>query len=298
MTSRNNLIVSLCLTLFSTLCVAGTVTQVKNNKVIIEFDDEAVSVGDQFFILNSENKKVAIVEVTTAKNKKALANVIKGKAVLDGTTQPRDNSGGPAVSEKKSSGSSSPLIRNDLTQIAFHLRMMMNTISAKQQDNTLPFPNKETVGMKGTNFGLAASVDYSLIRWLKFHGLVSYEMLDVAGTGQYNSCDGKTSTSCTAAITYLGFQGLARYDITKSSMNIWTGAGAATKIPLSKKSTALNTDALKQSDSIIFALGADYHLNNKAFIPFTFEYHHSLNVSDEVPTIDHMTFMAGYGFKF
>ncbi len=297
-----NLIAVVILTFVSVISHAGTVTQVKNNKVMLEFDGETVSVGDQFFILNSDGKKVAIVEITAAKNKKALANVLKGKAVVDGTTQAKDSSGseggGSSSSGSSSTTGSSKFIRNDMTQIAFHLKLMMNSISAKQQDTTLPFPNKETVGMQGTNFGFGASVDYKLMSWLKFHGLLSYEMLDVAGTAKFNSCDGKTSTNCNASISYFGFQGLARYDITKSTFNLWTGVGASTKFPLSKKSTAINTDALKQSDSVVFAFGADYHLNNKSFIPATFEYHYSLNTSEEVPTIDHMSFMVGYGFKF
>lgn len=296
-----NSFVALFLSLVSVVSFAGTVTQVKNNKVMLEFDGEAVNVGDQFFILNADGKKVAIVEITAAKNKKALANVLKGKAVVDGSTLAKESAGGGSGSSGGSSSGtsgSSKLIRNDMTQIAIHLKMMMNTISAKQQDSTLPFPNKETVGMQGTNFGIGASVDYKLMSWLKFHGLLSYEMLDVKGTAKFNSCDGKSSTNCNASISYFGFQGLARYDITKSNFNLWTGVGASTKFPLSKKSTAINTDALKQSDSIVFAFGSDYHLNNKSFIPATFEYHYSLNTSEEVPTIDHMSFMVGYGFKF
>jgi hypothetical protein len=296
-----NSFVALFLSLASVASFAGTVTQVKNNKVMLEFDGETVNVGDQFFILNADGKKVAIVEITAAKNKKALANVLKGKAVIDGSTQAKDSAGGGSGSSGGSSSAasgSSKFIRNDMTQIAFHLKMMMNSISAKQQDRTLPFPNKETVGMQGTNFGFGASVDYKLMSWLKFHGLLSYEMLDVAGTAKFNSCDNKNSPNCNASISYFGFQGLARYDITKSAFNLWTGVGASTKFPLSKKSTAINTDALKQSDSAVFAFGTDYHINNKSFIPATFEYHYSLNTSEEVPTIDHMSFMVGYGFKF
>lgn len=299
---KNNLLAAVLFTLASVFTSAGTVTQVKNNKVMLEFDGETVNVGDQFFILNSDGKKVAIVEITAAKNKKALANVLKGKAVVDGSTQAKDSSGsgggGSSGGSSSATSGSSKFIRNDMTQIAFHLKMMMNSISAKQQDSTLPFPNKETVGMQGTNFGFGASVDYKLMSWLKFHGLLSYEMLDVAGTAKFNSCDGKSSTNCNASISYFGFEGLARYDITKSTFNLWTGVGASTKFPLSKKSTAINTDALKQSDSVVFAFGSDYHLNNKSFIPATFEYHYSLNTSEEVPTIDHMSFMVGYGFKF
>lgn len=302
---KNNLISVVLLALFaSSFTWAGTVTQVKNNKVMISLEDETVNIGDQLFVLNSDGKKVAIVEVTASKNKKALATVVKGTPVVDGTTQLKSSSGGgggSSESTKESSGRSagkSKIIRQDMIQIGFIAKMMMNTMAAKQQDSTLPFPNKETVSMQGSSFGIAGTLDYKLMSWLKFHGAVSYDMLDVAGTGVYNSCDGKTSKDCNASISYLGFQGLGRFDIIKSSFNLWTGVGYSAKIPLSKKSTAINTDALKQSDTVVFALGADYHINNKSFIPLTFEYHYSLNTSEEVPTIDQMAFMGGYGFKF
>ena len=84
----------------------------------------------------------------------------------------------------------------------------------------------------------------------------------------------------------------------KDKYNIWAGLGGAIKIPISKTSTALNVSDLTHSDSFTIATGLDYHLNNKTFIPVSFEYHHSMNTSVEVPTINQMNLLVGYGLKF
>ncbi len=276
----------------------GSVTQVKNNKVLIDFKTETPTVGDQFYIVSSENKKVAIVQITTAKNNKALAEVLKGTAVVGATTQVKNQSGTSTGSTSSPVEKESSFLRSDLTQIGFNLKYMMNSVSTKLQDNTLPFAQQETVTMKGSNIGFGASIDLPIYDFLKIHGLGTYEILDIMATSQFLSCSGKSSTDCNTKITYLALQALARYDFTKSKFNLWGGFGGTFKMPLSKKSTALDESGITYAQSITAALGLDYQLNNKSFIPFTFEYQYSLNKSDTVPNIDQISILAGYGMKF
>ncbi len=279
----------------NSICFSGTITQVKNNKVLVDFEDETVQIGDQFFILSSDKKKVAIIQIKISKNNKAIADVIKGTAVVGGTTLLRE---GGSVQNKPVPESETAFLRQDLMQMGFVFKIMSNSLSAKVQDSASPFPNQETVNMAGTNFGLGVTLDYPVLDWLRAHGLVSYEQYDVSASSQFLSCDGKISTDCNAKISYLGLQGLARYDITHTKMNWWVGLGGTIKFPLSKKSTALNVEGLKDSDSYTLGGGLDYHLNNKAFIPVSFEYHVSLNQSEEVPTIKQISLLVGYGLKF
>jgi hypothetical protein len=274
---------------------AGTVTQVKGGRVVVDFSGESVNVGDQFYILTSENKKIAVIKLAVVKNGKAVGDIIKGKALVGATTMSRNSAGASAGSAAQTSDLVK--VRQDQMKMGVHFKYMMNTISAKQQDGEVT-PNQETVSMKGSNFGVAGSIDYPLFDWIKAYGMVSYEILDIGGTGQFLSCDGKSSTDCNVKVNYLGFQGLARYDILKTKYNVWAGLGLEIRIPMTKKSTALNTDGLKQSDSFVAAVGMDYHINNKFYVPIGFEYHYSMNTSNEVPVIDQMNLLIGYGKKF
>lgn len=276
----------------------GSVTQVKNNKVLIDFKTETPSVGDQFYIISAENKKVAIVQITTAKNNKALADILKGTATVGATTQAKNQSGSSSGSQSSSTEKESAFIRSDLIQLGFHLKYMMNSMATKLQDNTLPFAQQETVTMTGSNIGFGASMDLPIYDGIKIHGLGTYEILDIKATSQFLSCGGKSSTDCNTTITYLALQGLARFDFTKSKFNLWGGFGGTFKMPLSKKSTALDEGGITYAQSITAAFGLDYQINNKSYIPFTFEYQYSLNKSDTVPNIDQMSILAGYGIKF
>lgn len=296
-TKINFIISSLILFLFVQMTYAGTVTQVKNNKVLLDVKNESVNVDDQFFIVSPENKKVAIVQVKIVKNGKAVADVLKGTAVINGTTLLRSKG---AQTTGASSGPKTPstFVRHDLIQIAFHLKYMLNTIATKQEDNTLPFANKETVTMTGGNIGLGATIDYPLYDWLKATGQISLDMLDIAGTAQFNSCNAKSSTDCNAKINYLTLGGLGKYEFNKTNFIYWAGLGAAFKIPISKKSSALLEENIQTAQAAIVAFGIDYHLDNKTYLPFSFEYYKSFNTSDSVPTIDQINLTVGYGLKF
>jgi len=273
---------------------SGTVTMVKNNKILLDFKNEIVNVKDQFFILNAENKKVAIVQVAILKNEKAIAEVLKGTALYGQKTMPRPMS----KSSESLMAAESEFIRFDLLQIGFHFKYISNSIAAKQQDTTIPFPNQETVTMTGGNFGMAISADNALSDWLKTQSEINYEILDITGTAQFNSCDGKTSKNCTTKITYLGLQGLIRYDFIALDSSFWVGLGGAVKFLISKNSTALNIQGLTHSDSMTFATGVDFHLNNKNYLPVSLEYQYSMNTSVEVPEIRQINLVVGYGLKF
>ncbi len=296
MTIKNKLALLLTCLLVNPV-FSGTITQVKNNKVLIDFNNEAVNVGDQFFILNAENKKLAIVQITIAKNKKAIADILKGTALVGNTTALRTQNKNPQA-EFTPKKNEATFIRHDLIQVALHLKYMMNTISTKQESGPPSLLVPETVTMTGNNIGLGASLDYPLFDFMKANGMISYEMLDVSGTAQGLSCDQKSSTNCTAKISYLSLSGLAKFDIVKSQLNIWAGVGGAFKIPLSKKSTALSEDNIQMAQTAIAAVGADYHLNNRAYLPISAEYHYSFNQSDTVPAINQINLIVGYGLKF
>lgn len=285
---------------FSSQAFAGVVQQVKNGKVLISLEGTPAQVGEQFFALNENNKKTAILEVTAVKGDRAVAKITKG------TTKPADTllskGVGPVTSTKaapeKKSASESTFIRHDLKKLAVNLKISTDAISTLQQDSTNPFPNKETVDMKGSNIGVNVTMGIPLSKTLSIQGFAGYEMLKVTGTALRLVCDGKTTTDCNADISYLTVGALGRLTYASNSMQYWAGAGIGFKQPIAKKSTALTLDNISLANTAIIALGLDYHLSNTKFIPVSFEYHKSFNESETVPTISHMGLQVGFGILY
>jgi hypothetical protein len=274
------------------------VKQVKNTKILIEFSGATTAnKDDEFFVMNENNKRSALVKITQVKGTKALGIIVKGTAAPGNKVIPRKATAtaGLKASESSAPAESPSFIRFDKMKLGINLKMMMNAISAKQID---ALSNQETVAMKGSNMGLSLNMDMPLAGRLVARGEAGVEMLDVKGTGTFTSCDGKTSTNCNAQITYLTLGAAGRYDLIQSKFNLWVGGGGLIKIPLSKKSTSLDESKIEMANSIYVATGFDYMINNKSFIPLGFEYHLSLNKSDTVPVIDQMNFTIGYGFIF
>lgn len=301
---------------------AASVIQSKNNKVLLDITGESVKPGDELFVLNAQNKRAAIIRIVTVKNQKAIADIVKGTAAVGNMTQakgggtsaapaPSTGSGGSSSKSSRSSSyndgfgsggggsvsatSPSRVPRFDLMKLGFQVKMLMDTMATVQQDNA---SNTETVTMKGTNLGFGASLDIPLSGNFMLRGTGFYETYNVNGTAQFFSCDGKTSTDCNANISYLSLGGHARFDLMRGTFTPWIAAGGTLKMPLSKKSSALNESAIGMANTIVASLGGDIHMGNKSFIPLSFEYHYSLNKSDSVPVIDQMAVTAGYGIMF
>lgn len=282
------------------LSFAGTIKQVKNNKALLSLDGEPAKVGDQIYSLNDENKKVGLLEITTVKGDQAVAKIVKGVAEANQRTVAKPTSMTPAASgsSKKLSPTKPSFFRHDRIKMAVNLKVTMDSIASKQEDNTSPFPLQEEVTMSGTNFGINASLDYPMNSWLSLRGYAGYEILKAAGTAQNLSCDAKSSRDCNVNINYASFGALARLNYTMTNTQLWAGAGAGFKQPLSKSSTALKEDNIALANTALVALGIDYHLSNKYFIPASFEYHYSFNTSDTVPKISQMALLVGFGILF
>ena len=277
---------------------AQTVKQVKDGKILVEFSiGFSMSKDEEFFVMNEKNKRSALIKITQVKGNKALGTIVKGTAKPGNTVISRKAT---ATAGLKASESSAPadrpsFLRFDKMKLGINLKMMMNAISAKQIDGS---GNLETVAMKGSNMGLSVNLDMPLAGRLVARGEAGFEMLDVKGTAQFNSCDGKLSTNCNAKINYLTLGAAGRYDLIQSAFNLFVVGGGLIKIPLSKKSTSLDESKIEMANSIYAGAGFDYLINNKMFIPIGFEYHMSLNKSDTVPVIDQMNFTIGYGMTF
>ena len=278
--------------IISPLAEAATLMQIKNQKTLINLEGHDASLGEIYDVVGSSGKS-GQVKIMQVKNGKAIAQVLNGSVAVGQKLRTNSNVQAAAKPGRKKD----IVMRHDLMKISVLGKLMMNTFTTKQADNNA-IPRTETVTMNGTNFGATGALDYPFSTQYTFRAQVGVESIAVAGTSQYLSCNGKTSTNCNVNINYLVGGGFLRYDFMKSDNVLWGAIGGTLKMPISKSSTALRTEDINMANTLAFMLGYDYNFDNKTFIPLTFEYHYSFNTSETVPAINQIALQAGYGWKF
>lgn len=289
---------SLVILFFSAQSFAIKIIQTKGNKVLLDLEEESVSIDQKLYLLNSKNKKIAIVSIIQSKSGKAIAVLNKGK--LEDVTSvalmtPSPVSAETSTSEDATSSqtANNGVYRLNSMKISGLLTIGMNSMNTKQTDISA---NQEDVPLSGTSIGLTGAIDYPLNNWLTLRGTLGYEPFNVSGTSRFLSCNGLSSTDCNAMINYLSAGGYARYDITKSRMLIWVAAGGATKFPMGNSTTALKSDDIKMTFTFAGAVGLDFFINNKTYIPASLEY--QLFQSSDTVSANIILIRAGYGWAF
>ncbi len=274
------LILTIGLLLSFSIAHSATILQSKNGKVLISLDGDAVIVGQNIGFKNADGKTVAVASVTMVKGGRAIAEVKKGQLAGGETIFYSANSKPKAAPTENKEESftaeteSTPrreVYRLSSTRVAGVLTVGMNNMVTKQADGSAT-PNTEEVALKGNSFGLTGTLDVPLNWWFAIRGTFGYEPFMAEGDARFLSCDNQTSTKCNANINYLSGGGYARINFNNSPFQIWTALGATTKFPLSKSSTALKTDDIKSTFTFTAALGADWFISNKFFIPVSAEY--------------------------
>ncbi len=290
--------VSFLIICFCSNTFAGLILQVKNGKVLIDLKGTPAQVGEYFFTLNQDNKKTAIIEITSVKAEKAVGKITKGATNVSDTILSKGMGAAAVSSNHVAESSRASFIRHDLKKIALNLKTSTDMISTTQQDRGNPFPAKETVMMKGNNMSINVSLGIPFGPTFSVQAFAGYEVLKVAGAAVNLVCDGKTSRDCNVNISYLTLGGLARLNYINGSFELWAGAGVGLKQPIAKTSTALLTENISLANAVIVAMGTDYYINNSFFVPVSIEYHKSFNESETVPKIEHMGAQIGLGMLF
>lgn len=283
---------------------AASILQSKNNKVLLSLDGDKVSVGQTITFKDADDKVVATAVVTQAKGGKAIVSIKKGKVdgsetvVVEGGEEGGDSA--EAEDDKVSPNSYSKQARGvyrlNSTKVAAVLTAGMNNMTTKQSDGTNPTPNTEDVALKGSSVGLTGTMDYPFNNWLILRGTLGYEPYNVTGSSTFLSCDNLTSRDCNAMINYLSAGGYARFNFTKSRAQVWGALGATAKFPMSKTTTALRSEDIKMTMTFGGALGLDFFISNKSFIPVSAEM--QMFQSSETVTASLILLRVGYGWAF
>ncbi|HWU44509.1 MAG TPA: hypothetical protein VN132_13755 [Bdellovibrio sp.] len=271
------LIAALIIFFVSIEALAIKVTVVKNGKALLDLEGQSVKEGDQFLAINEQGKKKALLTIRQVKNNKALATIDKGQAKEGFTLEPYEKKQSTARSSKE--------------QKAWGLMAgyKMNKMSAK--------PPGGSVDMSGTSFDFLGFYQMQLDRNISVKLAGGYQTLVASGSASSNICGGNTTANCSVNISYLGFDALIRYSFVKTnSLEFWGGAGLGFLFAISKSSNVLDTGKITTNQTINLALGSDFYISKKNFIPLQFEY--SMFPNNSSSSASQMTIYAGYGWDF
>lgn len=294
--------------IFSTSAFAAKVIQVKGAKVLVDMEGEEYLPGEEFFLINpGTSKKAAIIRIKQAKNGKAVADILKGKAEAEYTLQAKagaavtpppmseeeEETPAPRASRKRGASNSGYLTTpKDSWGILGELIMINISTSF-----TAGVPvQSATADMKGTTFGGGGFYSHMLGDSFSIVGSAELQQFTASGTANFAACAGATTTNCSVEITYLSMFGMGRWYVVKGQFNVWVGGGAGFLLALTKKSNVLKEEQISTNQVYSFAAGGEYQLSRKNYIPFSFQY--DMFPSSGSVKASMMSVKAGYGWNF
>ena len=280
---------------FSSLCSAAVVAQVKNEKVLIDSQQDQLNIGDEFYLLNSDEKKTGLIRITSVKEGKAVATLIKGTA-QGGETLAAYSTQSLSTSEQPQDTASTATYRLTSRKLSLLVGLINNTMVARESDGVPPKPNFDDATMTGSTIGVLGAFDYPLNNWFEMRLTAGYEPFTVAGSTSINGCDNATTRDCSTDISYLSLGAFARFDLYKSKSLVWLGLGGTVRFPIAKKSTALRNDDINISSSYGVSAGVDFFLTHKMYIPLSLDQQFILG-SDTVKA-NFLALRAGIGLAY
>ncbi|MFM6929610.1 MAG: hypothetical protein ACKOX6_14165 [Bdellovibrio sp.] len=299
---RSILLLGLLFSSFSMPAWSATISQIKGTRTLLDLEGAEPVAGDEFFVLNNSKKKVAVLRIRQVKGNKAVADILQGKVDVgfslqakgssksepkETSTPRREDDSGIAASNRDTSFS-----RTLKPSYGILGEYMMNSMQVAVKD---ALNKKETVSMSGSSFGVGGFYEYTLTRDISLRLLGAIEQFNVTGKSSIPGCDSKTSQNCDAKIMYASAYGLGKYYFWQSKYRYWAGAGGGFLIAVSKSSTALDAGAISTNQVLTLAVGGDWQLSRKNYIPISLEYNYF--PPSETVNATGISIKVGYGWQ-
>lgn len=309
--SLRTLLTALTLSLFIGFqALAASVTSVKGQKALIDLQGAEAVAGDEFFLINPDSqKKAAIIRVRQVKGGRAIAEIVRGSAKPGYTLQAK----GPSKMSAEvtnpeaddNTTATTPRYESSSSRDTGYLRVIknswgvlggfnMNTMNANISNTDIfGVTTKTPASMKGNGFGAGGFYDYAFTSEMVGHVSAMLEQFSTTGTAATAAC--KSSTTCDVNITYLSLYGVGKYYFTKDKFRMWGGGGMGYLLALSKSSTALNESKISANQVLTLAIGGDYQMSRKNYIPISLEYNYFWPSADV--TANQIMLKAGWAWN-
>lgn len=306
-----NSIVFTLATLFLASVQASTVKAIKGNKALIEIQDETLVPGEQYYLINSDGKRTALIVIKQVKGNRALADITKGKGTAGQTIQSRAATEKPLAPKtpkgdyaedflQRSKVRDVPNLQKALKsswgiQAGLNNNSMVANVATRDLSNNVI---RSQADMAGSSFSLLGFYDKPLTSSLVLHIAAGYEMFNVSGsTSQVNGSDVNAcsnSTSCSVDISYISGHGLIKwYPTYANKYRIWLGGGLGYMMNMSSSSNALS--GIGATAIYTAALGTDIQFSHKNYMPISVSY----GMFPDSPTVkaSMMTIKIGWGWN-
>jgi hypothetical protein len=281
------------LTFMANLCwvsaQAATLTKVKGNRALISIDGTPLRNGDQFYSLDANGKKRAIIRIVAVKNAQAMGQILKGTAAAGQILMPYVK---PVAATKGDAEMSEvPKMKSALSHWGLFASYLINKMSAKFTINGV----EKTTDMAGNGFGALAYYDYKVSDAVQLRGSGGLEQFQVSESRNSMDCDKGTSTTCNAIISYLSLYGLAKYNFINGYTKFWFGGGGGYLLAVSKSSTVLDSSQISTNYVATVSGGMDVNMSRGQYLPVVIEY--SFFPSSNTVTASYIAFRIGWGWR-
>lgn len=282
---------------------AADISQVKNNRALVNLQGEPAGPGTEFFAIDSGGKKRALIRIRQVRGDKAIADVVKGQArpgmaLIPGPSGASSGSGRvqnvPDSSQETSSrprGFLGKLLRRN-SGLGFVAGISQNTMSLTAKKSGA----SDELSMTGNTFNLMGIYDYPASPTFTIRGAVGMETFGAKSTTTLPAVCNDT-TNCEVGFNYLAFEGFGQFNFMTGKTRAFVEAGLAFLMAMGKTSTISNLDTSSSTNQmLIFGVGADIGMGKGAYIPLVVEYATFPGSSSVKASA--MIFRAGYGWKF
>jgi RNase P/RNase MRP subunit p29 len=216
---------------FSSMGIAGTVTNKTANQVLIDFQGESVpSVKSQYHVLDqSTHKEIGLVEVVQVQGTRVMSRI------LQGTAKPGDRTDvywkAPSIAKQTQQG------RNPAETIPAKKALKKKTSKKGKSKFGVgvnivytSFYIKNELGsgsISGISGGFRVAYDIPATKWLAFTTLVGFHPQSAKAALAEVNLEKNAS--------YLALEGLGRIIVDKSNRGFWIGGGVGYYMPIAYK---------------------------------------------------------------
>ena len=273
---------------YTTYSFGATVLKVKGAKVLIENESSTLSVGDLYYLVTPEGKKIGIVRIQKTKSEKSLGKLLKGKARANlelvkreaksknTTTAKNEDFSTPSLkkaskkskSKKKKKKGAKVLERmfgNKNKGLGFAVGLNSNSSNI-----TFPTADNRKDSYSGTSLSYELIFDYQLIKKWYLRASLGQQNFESEGN---NECPTGGGIKCIVDLSYINTDFWLHYYLTQNRFKMWIGAGLGILLsPSTGTTTALNPADVTTSTFYQVGMGANFSVNQKWYIPFWVEY--------------------------
>lgn len=258
---------------------AGTVVELKKNKVLLDLEETFVDEGEKIYLIDEEGKKKAIVTILSIRDGQAVAELVKGKpqvgmGLLKATTKPKkkkkkksleddESNEGEENPDEDSSGDSA---NDDSESKSVRIKKKAGFLG----DYSMGSATVSSVTVRSNSYGAMYFHDFGLMRSMNLR----------IYAGFYQGSSSGSSTTIYGA-------GNVKYDLSSGrGMIPWIGGGFDLLYSTRGGATPLYRLDLNG--------GLDIPLSSKSFIPIEAVYAMSLNGGSV--SYSYFEIRVGYGW--